>query len=119
MTKAWAAGSSAHKRRLHEFALASFLLGDDGGNRFTFSYGQGTDPTRNHRWAAVDLGGPLGRYAKVGGVYRRSFARGLVLVNPGTSTQRVTLPSTYRSLSGEAVTRVVLRPHRARILTQG
>ncbi len=110
MTKAWAAGSSARKRRLHEFALASFLLGDDGGNRFTFSYGQGADPTRNHRWAAVDLGGPLGRYAKVGGVYRRSFARGLVLVNPGTSRRRVTLPSTYRSLSGEAVRRVVLRP---------
>jgi hypothetical protein len=56
-------------------------------------------------WSGYDvkLGRPLGgRYAR-GGVWRRDFSRGSVLLNePGSTTHTVRLGSGYRDLSGRA-----------------
>src|SRR5262249_40412002 len=38
ITKCWTSGTTAQKDQWHRFALASFLLANDGHSRFYFSY---------------------------------------------------------------------------------
>jgi len=63
-------------------------------------------------WSAndVDLGDTraAGRY-RWNGLFRRDFARGMVLVNqPGSATVTVDLGRTYARLDGTRVTRVTI-----------
>lgn len=65
---------------------------------------------------AAPLGDPLGPYTQDTGksVYRRTFANGLVLVNPsGATYAALALGGTYRTLSGATVTSVTLAPYSA------
>jgi hypothetical protein len=117
MVKIWANGTQAQKDAWHEYALASFLLGNDGRSFFTFSYSESSDPTVPLPWWNTALGTPSGGYAKVANVYQRSFARGRVLVNPTSSTYRVQLGASYRNLLGNIVTSVTLGPWTGRVLT--
>jgi hypothetical protein len=94
-----------------DYARASFLLFARGG-RSAFSYAPlcGVEPSAP-RWRAA-VGAPSGPPVENGGVWRRQFANGLVLVNP-TSAATVTVPlgGRYVQPNGTVVTSVVLGPH--------
>jgi putative glycosyl hydrolase-like family 15 (GHL15) protein len=94
-----------------DYARASFLLFARGG-KSAFSYAPlcGVEPSAP-RWH-VDVGVPTGPPAQSGGIWRRQFANGLVLVNP-TSSATVTVPlgGAYIQPNGSVVTSVVLGPH--------
>ncbi len=107
------------KKALHQFALASFLLGDDGRHRFTFSYGRGQNALTPQPLNETRLGQPLGRYANIDGAYQRSFTKGRVLVNPTDATVTVALGGTYTTPAGVRVSSVTLAPHTGSILTNG
>lgn len=115
MTKLWTRGTLSRKRSWHRFALASYLLGNTGRAYFGFSFRKG-DSTVLHGLSRLNLGRALGRYRRVGSVYRRSFRRGKVFVNPTGSTYRIRLKRAHRTLGGARVRSVTLRPHTAVIL---
>jgi hypothetical protein len=94
-----------------EYALACYFLtstGNDGLANKSTSW-----PT--NWWAAndVNLGRPdrtRGHY-RWNGLFRRDFARGMVLVNqPGSPPTTVTLGGTYARLDGTLVTQVTVSP---------
>ena len=117
ITKCWATGSLAQKEQWHRFALASFLLGNDGHSDFYFSYSASNDAASDNTMWHVVLGRPLGSYASVGGVYLRDFAAGKVLVNPSSASVSVPLGGAYVDLDGHLVTSITLAPHTGQILT--
>jgi hypothetical protein len=58
------------------------------------------------------VGAPSGPPVETGGVWRRQFANGLVLVNPTDSaTVNVPLGGRYLQPNGSVVTSAVLGPH--------
>jgi hypothetical protein len=114
-TRVQVTGTTTQKDAWYKFTLASWLLGNDGRSFFHFSYTH-ADATVPRRWHRLDLGTATGPYAKVGAVYRRAFSRGLVLVNPTSSTTAVSLGATYTTLLGTQVTSVTLAPKTAEIL---
>jgi hypothetical protein len=116
VTKVWTDATQAQKDAWYKYTVASFMLANDGKAYLSFSYEQG-DATVDYPWNHLYFGPPAGPYSKVDGVYQRSFSRGRVLVNPTTSTFRVALGGTYRTLDGAVVTSVTLAPQTAEILT--
>lgn len=116
MTKLWVPGTQAQKDRWHQYALASFLLGTDGRARFNLSYERTGDHTHGHAWWDVQLGAPVGAYAKTGSVYTRQFTGGTVLVNPTTARVVVPLPKPMRGLDGVVRTSVVLDGQQGAVL---
>lgn len=109
MVKLWANGTDAQKQQWHRFSLASFLLGTDGQALYSASFRHG-DAGRPHPWWATDLGAPAGPYARYGNVYSRSFAKGVVVVNPTTSPVTVKLDRTYRMLGGTSASSLTVAP---------
>jgi hypothetical protein len=116
ITKTWGGGSAAQIAAMHQFTLASFLLGNDGRSTFAFFASPRSLSTQADPWAGFAIGSPKGSYAKVGGVYQRSFSSGLVLVNPTSATAHVSLGGTYVDVNGHAMTSATLAPHTALIL---
>jgi hypothetical protein len=116
VTKLWTDGTQAQKDAWYEFAVASFMLANDGKGYLSFSYTPG-DATVDYPLAHLYFGPPAGPYAKVDGVYQRSFMRGRVLVNPTPSTFTIALGGTYHTLDGTPVTSVTLGPDSAELLT--
>lgn len=116
LTKVWSSGTQAQKDAWHKYALASFFLGTDGTSFFSFRYSSTDDPTTVTAWDSIDIGQPLGAYAKVGGVYRRDFTGGLALVNPTKKTYMVALGASYVTLDGTVVTSVTLGPNTGEVL---
>ena|GEM_PF-1871583 len=104
MVKLWANGTEAQKDAWHEYALASFLLGTDGRAMFSASYGSSTNLAAEHSWWSKSVGLPEGQYYKSGSLYRRDFAKAVVLVNPTSSPQAVSVSTQLRSLTGETTT---------------
>lgn len=101
------------------FARASFLLAwsGKGGSALVWDT-PGADP-----WSAawtVAVGAPLGaRRLLAGGVWRRDFTGGVVLVNPSASdSATVALGAAYRGSDGAWVSSVTLRPSSAAILQE-
>jgi hypothetical protein len=99
-----------------EYARASFLLFERGRrSAFTFSTGCGSEPSVRY-WGA-DVGVPRGGATVVNGVWRRTFARGLVIVNPASSvTVTASLGGTYVKSDGSRVVAIVLPPHHGLVL---
>ena len=114
VTKVWVDAARAQKDAWHKYALASFLLGDNGRSYFTFLYER--DVVSSHPWANVDVGPPAGGYAKRDGVYQRDFRDGRALVNPTSESYVVELGGTYRDLNGIERSSVVLGPHSGEVL---
>lgn len=104
LTKIWAPGTAAQKDAVHEYTLATFLLGTNGKSFFYVSYEEPPDSTVMHPWWKSNIGSPSGsypNYAKVGGVYIRTFTGGVAVVNPTSAAASVTLPSgSYRDVNG-------------------
>jgi hypothetical protein len=98
--------SSAGDVRAAVYGYATELLASNGHSVFTLAAGGAGEPW--FREYGYDLGVPAGpQHADGAGVHERRFSRGLVLVNPTTSTQTVSLHGIY---SGSGV-------HRARTVT--
>jgi Hypothetical glycosyl hydrolase family 15 len=94
-----------------DYARASFLLFARGG-RTAFSYSPpcGVEPS-TPRWRQ-DVGAPTGPASEAGGVWRRQFANGLVVVNPSSAaTVTVPLGGPFVQPNGSVVSTVVLGPH--------
>jgi hypothetical protein len=114
-TKVWTNATVAQKDAWYKYALASWLLGNQGRSFFFFTYKNG-DSTIDRALAHLDLGTPSGAYTKANGVYQRTFSAGKVLVNPTSSTATVPLGATYKKLNGTTATSATLRPNTAEIL---
>ena len=84
--------------RSMRFGLASALLGD-GYYSFDFG-GKNHSQTWWYDEYDVELGMPLGGAYQVGGIWRRDFEGGIVLVNPGSSAVEVDLGEAYRKIQG-------------------
>jgi hypothetical protein len=116
LTKAWGDGTEQQKDRLHEFALASFLLGMEGNAYFAFSYSPRSDPLRWHPWWDLEIGSAIGRFGVVDGIYRRRFSGGLVLVNPTDEARRTIVDGDRVDLRGIPVRIADLPAHSGLVL---
>jgi hypothetical protein len=117
MTKTWANGTIEQKDAWYRFAIASWLMGNDGRAYFHFTADKGDtllDRPLNH----LDLGPAVGPYTKLDGVYQRFFTGGRVFVNPTTTSQTIPLGDGYRTLSGTPITSITLGPNSAEILVR-
>ena len=99
------------------FARASFLLAWNGSSSSALIRDVPGATPWSSAWTA-SVGSPLGpRRQVVGGVWRRDFTGGTVLVNPDpASTVTVPLGGTYTDASGASVTSVTLGPASGSIL---
>lgn len=117
LTKLWAPATEAQKDQWNEFAYASFLLASNGTSYFGFL--RDKSPAAITGTSAIDsfeIGTPKAAYYKSGGVYRRDFASGVVLVNPTQTTVTVALGRTYKTWDARSVTSVTLAPYNAKVL---
>jgi hypothetical protein len=118
LTKTWGGGTQAQINAWHLFSLASFLLGTNGTAYYEFSPSNSEAGIMfDSPWEHVNVGLPTSSYAKVGNVYQRTFSQGLALVNPTTSTSRVTLSRPMCDIDGVRQSAVTLRPGGADIFT--
>jgi hypothetical protein len=114
VTKVWVPASAAQIAAWHRYALATFLLG--AGPTSYFEFRSDRSLSDDDPWCRAAIGTPVGGYGKIGGVYRRDFTSGRVLVNPTNATVRVSLGRTFRTLEGTLVTNVTFGPHTGAIL---
>ena len=109
------AHSSLGDRAAARYGWATMLLAAQG----TASFALHDDYTREAWFPeyGYDLGAPKGRESEdAGGIHRRAFARGLVLVNPTKERRAVRFGGRYRG-SGLGVARgTVMRPHSGLVL---
>jgi hypothetical protein len=93
---------------LREFELANYFLVNEGSDMIASDFQANPDDW----WPGwdTDLGAALGpRFEIEGGILRRDFENGLVLVNPPGSTEhRIAVPGSYTNLDGAPVGEVVL-----------
>lgn len=99
-----------------EYSLASFLLGANGARVYFSLQGDGVDVFMLNPLLMVKLGAPYGPYTVNQNVYQRQFAKGLVLVNPGSTRAGVNLGRPYVTGTGRQVTRADLPAHGGMIL---
>ncbi len=99
-----------------EYARASFLLFANGRRSAqTFSTGCAGEPAS--RFWRESIGAPLGAASSDGAIWRRSFANGIVVVNPSTAaTVSAPLGGTFVHPDGTHVSSVVLPPHSGLVL---
>lgn len=97
------------------YGWATALLAAEGSASFALH----TDYT-NETWFAeydYDLGAPTGVETKVaGGVHRRAFRRGLVLVNPTSASVSVEFGGRYHGSGLASTARSVMAPHTGLVL---
>jgi hypothetical protein len=99
-----------------EYARASFLLFANGRRSAqTFSTGCAGEPTS--RYWRESVGVPLGAAVSTGGIWRRRFTKGIVVVNPSpTTTISVPLGGAYVQPDGKLASSVLLAPHSGLVL---
>jgi Hypothetical glycosyl hydrolase family 15 len=102
--------------RALRFGWASALLGANGHTAF-FARGARDRDTWSREYE-VPLGRPTSRATRVGGVWRRSFAKGLVVVNPTPSTLRVAFRGVYSGSGLRMARGALMKPHTALILSR-
>lgn len=117
ITKAWSSGTAAEKQSARLYALASFLLGNDGDSYFYFTANK-TDPaTLDDPLYHLQIGSPVGGYVVQNGAYVRTFTNGKVVVNPTSSVVSVDLGGSYRRPDGSFALGATLGPYAAQIFT--
>ena len=117
ITKAWSAGTAAQKESARLYALATFLLGNDGHSYFYFTANK-TDPaTLDDPLYHLQIGSPMGAYVVQNGAYVRTFTNGKVVVNPTSSVVSVDLGGSYRRPDGSYALGATLSPYSAQIFT--
>lgn len=106
-------------RQWLSYATASYLLGKNGARTY-FQFDAG-DPAYSSAPALnAPIGAPVEAYTKLeGGIYRRKFSRGIVLVNPTNEQKKTTLDGAYKSLQGNPVdASITMGPRTGIILLQ-
>jgi hypothetical protein len=117
ITKTWTNGTAADKEDARRYALASFLLGNDGDSYFYFTANK-TDPaTLDDPLYNLQIGSPVGGYVVQNGAYVRTFTNGKVVVNPTASTVSVDLGGGYRRPDGTYALGATLGAYSAQIFT--
>jgi hypothetical protein len=96
------------------YARASFLLDWNGGGSALLFHPGAVDPWHD-AWT-IDLGAPARAKVAAGAAWKRQFADGMVVVNPSTSSQTVSLGGSYVAADGSRQTSVTLAPATAAIL---
>lgn len=120
-TKAFGPGTLPEKKAWHVFAVASYLIGANGEAAFQFLPSVKADPTLpDTLLSSLNLGAASAGYVGLpGGLYRRTFAAGQVLVNVGSASQTVQLGGSYIDQNGRTESAVTLAPDSASILSRG
>lgn len=117
-TKTWISGTSSQIEAWHRYTVASFLLATNGQSYLNFLPSKAmAGITSDNAYDRVDVGTPLGPFAKTGGVYQRTFTKGLALVNPTTTRVTVPLPQPMSTLDGSIVTTLIMAPNTGEVLT--
>lgn len=117
-TKIWTPGTSAQIDAWHRYTVTSFLLGTDGQSYLNFLPSKTmAGITQDSPYDRVDVGTPLGPFAKVGGVYQRAFTKGLALVNPTEVAVTVPLPQPMTTMDGTTVSSLTMAPNTGEVLT--
>jgi hypothetical protein len=119
-TKLWVSASDAQVKRWQSYAMASFLMGADGGSYFSFVRSRNIPGVLNANVPYTmpkQIGDPRGEMTRLAnGAWTRAFTNGMSVVNPTTSTATVDLASPMRTLSGRTVTSVTLAPNTGEVL---
>jgi hypothetical protein len=116
-TKLWVTATVDQINAWHRYALASFLMGTEGHDRFSFlATNTWPSPITPQPYDQVQIGTPVAPMAEVNGAFQRQFTNGLALVNPTTSTVTVALGSSYTDLEGDVVTSLTLPPNTGDVL---
>jgi hypothetical protein len=104
ITKVWVPGATtAQVDAWHRYALASFLLGTGGHDRFSFMTA-GDSGLQIMPYDHVAIGQPLSSMVQVGAAYERQYTNGLVVVNPSSGPVTIPLTGSYVNLDGTVVT---------------
>jgi Hypothetical glycosyl hydrolase family 15 len=101
--------SSSYDRGVARYGYATMLLGGEGDAHFALAH----DYTKATWFPEYDydLGRPMGPERAVpGGVHRRQFERGLVLVNPTPQSREVSLGGTYSGSGLSDATHATMPP---------
>jgi hypothetical protein len=99
------------------YGRASWLLARDGRADSAWGYwGDGEDPF-GPDWGP-DVGLPIGEAEAVDGAWRRPFAAGIVVVNPGEAAVTVPLGAAYVDADGGEVDTVTLAARTGRVLSR-
>ncbi len=118
ITKTWTRATPAQIDAMHEFTLASFLPGNDGRSSYSFLATPASLSITPDPWSGFPIGVPIGTYAKINGVYQRSFTTGKVLGDkpnrqPGHRVARRDLLRHQRTVIDLSHTCPRNRPHRS------
>lgn len=117
-TKLWTSATPTQVAAWHRYVVASFLLGTDGHSYLTYSLNQSlAGLIADSPYDRVDVGTPLGGFARMAGVYQRQFTGGIAMVNPTNTVVTVPLPAPCVDLDGVTVTSVVLGPNSGQVLS--
>lgn len=106
------------------FVVSSMLLGNNGRVWVHFDSSAANGPASWQLNTAVmraPIGHPTETHRKVGGylhggVYRRAFSNGVVIVNPTATTRSLAFSHAYSTLSAHRVARISLRPFTGTVL---
>jgi len=119
-TKLWVSATAAQVKQWEAYSMASFLMQANGYSywAFTTSNSQaGATGAKNPYSMPATIGRPTGAMtAARNGTYSRTFANGITVVNPGSSTVTVPLPKRAKDLDGVWRTSVTLAAHSGSVL---
>lgn len=101
-----------------DYSVASYLLGKNGSSTYFQFDPAGSLAFTSDPLFAAPIGAPQEAYTKLsGGLYKRLFAKGLVLVNPTTEKKDTVFDTAYHALgASEPITKVVMSPHTGLVL---
>ena len=118
-TKVWVGQTAAQTKQWQAFAMSSFLMAANGHSYFAFtpSRDQAGATGANHPYQMPKgLGAPTSAMTSTNGLYERTFANGLALVNPGNAPIDVTINQPGTDLDGNTVTTFTLAPSTGQVL---
>jgi hypothetical protein len=93
-TKVWSSGTTAQVTQWEQFALGSYLLGQQSGSELDFMPSHAADNTAVlYPNLQTSMGAPLGPYSVSGSIYTRVFQNGTVTVNLTTSNSAIQMNS--------------------------
>jgi hypothetical protein len=115
---------SSNLRSWQAYVVSSMLLGNNGRVWIHFDSSSPHGPTS---WQLktplmrMPIGRPIQTARTVtgyltGGVYRRAFSNGLVIVNPTARTVAINMTHARRSTTGQLISRIVLKPFTGSVL---
>jgi hypothetical protein len=103
------------------YSSAMLAISTNGQNYLGLFFNETSQIQEAQRLFAIDLGLPTGNYSVVSGthVYRRDFARGIVLVNAhDSSTYTITLGKNYRTSDGTILSSIQMGPKTGEVLIE-